>query len=317
MSELLDETQLSELKMTIYMNLNDFEVVKKETSVAIYDFSALGYLKKFLAAKVVERKSNDTIKYYGGVLKKFVEQVPKNVEQITTDDIRHYLYKYKSTRNINKTTMDNIRRILSSFFKWLQKNRYIHDNPMDLIERIKPDQTIKECFTDEQIVIMRDSCTNLRDLALVDFLNSSMIRVGELVKLNISDINFNERECIVFGKGSKEREVYIDGNAKIHLLKYIASRKDNNPALFVSRNAPHRRLTRKGVQNALSRLGSKTSIRKLHPHKFRRTGATRYLDKGMPIEQVKELLGHSRLDTTMIYLNINKNIVKSNYQRLA
>lgn len=188
---------------------------------------------------------------------------------------------------------------------------------MDLIEKIKQDQTIKECYSDEDIVKMRDNCSNLRDLAIVDFFNASMVRVGELVKLNIVDINFNERECIVFGKGSKEREVYIDAATKIHLMDYIQSRTDTNQALFVSLNAPHQRLTIGGIQDILRRLGAKTKINKVHPHRFRRTGATRQLDKGMPIEQVKELLGHTKIDTTMIYLNINKSVIKTMYQKLA
>jgi integrase/recombinase XerD len=313
----LNAEQLDELKMILYMKLNDCEVSKKQAAIVVCDDSTMMILKKFLTAKVVERKSDKTVRYYKGVLQRFLVYVQKRIEDIDTDDIRKYLYIYRQNCNISKTTMDNIRRVLSSFFRWLVRNRYIIFNPMDLIEKIKPDQTIKDCFTDEEIVTMRDNCTNLRDLALVDFLNASMVRVGELVRLNRDDIDLSGRECVVFGKGSKERPVYIDGNAKVHLLEYLSSRKDNNPALFVSNKAPYNRLTIGGVQDALKRLGVRSGVTKVHPHRFRRTGATRHLNKGMPIEQVKELLGHAKIDTTMIYLTVNKNIVKSNYQRLA
>lgn len=313
----LSEELLEHLKMVLYMQLTEYEVVRKETALTVYDGTAEEMLRKFLAAKVVERKSARTVKYYGSILIRFLQEVGKNMEEITTDDIRSYLYNYKRIREINKTTMDNIRRVLSSFFKWLCKNRYLSENPMDLIERIKPDQTIKECYSDEEIVRMRDNCNNKRDLALVDFLNASMVRVGELIGLDRTDINFSDRECVVFGKGSKEREVYIDGAAKVHLLDYLNSRTDSNPALFVGLTEPHLRLGVGGIQDALRRLGNRAGISKVHPHRFRRTGATRQLDRGMPIEQVKELLGHSKLDTTMIYLNINRNTVKATYQRLA
>lgn len=317
MSSKLDNELMEYLKMVLYMQMNNMEICIKETALSIYDGSAEGILKKYLAAKIVERKSEKTVKYYAGILRKFIYEVQKNIKDITTDDVRQYLYLYKKTKEISKVTMDNIRRVLSSFFVWLCKNRYITLNPMDLIEKIKQDQTIKECYSDEDIVKMRDNCSNLRDLAIVDFFNASMVRVGELVKLNIVDINFNERECIVFGKGSKEREVYIDAATKIHLMDYIQSRTDTNQALFVSLNAPHQRLTIGGIQDILRRLGAKTKINKVHPHRFRRTGATRQLDKGMPIEQVKELLGHTKIDTTMIYLNINKSVIKTMYQKLA
>lgn len=317
MAGCLNDRQLDELKIQLFMHLNQYEVEQRETALTVYDGSSEGILKKFLEAKVVERKSDGTVKYYGMLLHKFIYTIEKKVTEITTDDIRQYLYAYKKNRGINKTTMDNIRRILSSFFTWLRKNKYITDNPIELIERIKPDQTIKQCYSDEEITQLKDNCDNLRDLALIDFLNASMVRVGELVKLDRDDIDFEERKCIVFGKGSKEREVYIDGSAKVHLEEYLKSRDDDNPALFVSNKEPNTRLTIGGVQGALKKIGIRAAIKKVHPHRFRRTGATRQLNKGMPIEQVKTLLGHSKLDTTMIYLNINKSIVKATYQRLS
>lgn len=313
----LTEEMLEELKMILYMQLTKVDLIEKETALTIYRGEAEQTLKKFLEAKTVERKSYQTVKYYKEVVWRFLQEVQKELVDITTDDIRGYLYHYQKMRNINKVTMDNIRRILSSFFNWLCKNQYLARNPMDLIERIKPDQTIKECYSDEQITALCDNCTNKRDLALINFLNSTMVRVGELVGLNRTDINFAEREGIVFGKGSKERTVYIDGETKLHLLQYLESRKDRNPALFVTLDSPHERLSVAGVQDALKRLGKRAGIEKVHPHRFRRTGATRQLNRGMPIEQVKELLGHSKLDTTMIYLTINKNILKSTYQRLS
>lgn len=169
---------------------------------------------------------------------------------------------------------------------------------------------VKDTYSDENLEIMRDDCANLRDLAMIDLLNSTGMRVGELVRLNIEDIDFNERECVVFGKGDKERKVYFDAKTKIHLQKYLNSRNDDNKALFVTLLKPYNRLQISGVEIRMRQLGRKLNINKVHPHKFRRTLATRAIDKGMPIEQVQQLLGHQKIDTTMQYAMVNQNNVK-------
>ena len=241
--------------------------------------------------------------------------VEVNFTHATTEILRTYLANYQEMNKCSKGNIDNIRRILSSFFSWLEEENYILKSPMRRIHRIKTEKTIKETYTDEMLELMRDNTTNLRDLAIIDILASTGMRVGELVKLNISDVDFESRECIVFGKGSKERPVYFDARTKIHLRNYVKSRVDDNPALFVSLNKPHERLQISGVEIRLRELGKNLGIKKVHPHKFRRTMATRAIDKGMPIEQVQQLLGHSKIDTTMHYAMVDQNNVKLSHRR--
>lgn len=243
--------------------------------------------------------------------------ISKTVTHLTTDDLRMYLTEYQKINNCSKASIDNIRRNLSSFFSWLEEENYILKSPMKRIHKIKTDKVIKETYSDETLELLRDNCNNLRDLAIIDLLSSTGMRVGELVRLNINDIDFENRECVVFGKGNKERPVYFDARTKIHLRNYINSRDDANVALFVSLDAPHDRLNISGVEIRLRQLGKKLGINKVHPHKFRRTVATKAIDKGMPIEQVQSLLGHSQIDTTMHYAMVNQNNVKESHRKFV
>ena len=239
-----------------------------------------------------------------------LDVVEKPVREIETDNLREYLTGYQKEKNSSKVTIDNIRRILSSFFSWLEDEDYIIKSPVRRIHRVKSATTIKETYSDENLETMRDSCTELRDLALIDILASTGMRIGELVLLNRKDINFEERECVVFGKGSKERMVYFDARAKIHLQEYLNSRTDDNPALFVSLRAPYERMKIGGIEARLRGMGRNLGIAKVHPHKFRRTLATMAIDKGMPIEQLQKLLGHKRIDTTLQYAMVKQSNVK-------
>lgn len=264
----------------------------------------------FIAAKKIEGCSDSTLKYYSNTLYKMVSTLQKNICNIQTDDLRLYLSDYQNTRNTSKITLDNIRRILSSFFAWLEDEDYIIKSPVRRIHKVKTTQLVKETLSDEHLEQLRDQCSHPRDLAIIDLLISTGIRVGELVKLNRSDINFAERECIVLGKGDKERPVYFDAKTKIHLQQYLNSRKDSNPALFVTLNTPWNRLTISGVERFLNKLGNKSQVKHVHPHKFRRTMATMAIEKGMPIEQVQKLLGHAKIDTTLHYYG-KKNLMTS------
>ena len=267
-------------------------------------------LESFLAAKRIEGCSEKSLAYYRTTIDAMTAKVEKNVREMKTDDLRTYLTEYQQEKNSSKVTVDNIRRILSSFFSWLEDEDYILKSPARRIHKVKAALTIKETYTDEALEKMRDSCEEPRDLALIDMLASTGMRVGELVLLNSDDINFEERECVVFGKGSKERMVYFDARTKIHLQNYLQERTDDNPALFVSLRAPHERLQICGVERRLRELGKKLDIEKVHPHKFRRTLATMAIDKGMPIEQLQQLLGHKRIDTTMQYAMVKQSNVK-------
>lgn len=266
--------------------------------------------RAFIAAKRVEGCSEKTLVYYRKTIETMVTGIGKKVQQITTDDLRTYLTDYQKTRKSSKVTIDNIRRILSSFFSWLEDENFILKSPVRRIHKVKTAKVVKDTYTDEALEMMRDNCTTIRDLAIIDLLASSGMRVGELVTLNREDINFAERECVVFGKGSKERLVYFDARTKIHLQNYLDSREDDNPALFVSLKVPFERLMIGGVEVRLRELGKRLNIPKVHPHKFRRTMATSAIDKGMPIEQVQQLLGHQKIDTTMHYAMVKQQNVK-------
>lgn len=273
------------------------------------------YLKMFLAAKRIEGCSDRTIQYYDVTIAKMLSKTTIPIRKITTEDMRAYLSDYQKINDCSKVTVDNVRRNISSFFSWLEEENYILKSPMRRIHKIKTNQQVKEIVSDEDIERLRDNCFNPRDLAIIDLLYSTGIRVGELVNLNISDVNFETRECIVLGKGGKERKVYFDAKAKLHLQNYLNKRKDDNPALFVTLDCPHDRVKISGIEIRVRQLGRNLNLNKIHPHKFRRTMATRAIDKGMPIEQVQKLLGHSQIDTTMQYAMVNQNNVKASHRR--
>ena len=309
MQSTLDNKQMSELHqvlITVLSSLGD-DSTDEETERAL--------LEAFLAAKKVEGCSDKSLRYYYSTIDNMLTNVGKTAKHITTDDLRQYLDSYQKSSKASKVTIDNIRRILSSFFSWLEEENHILKSPVRRIHKVKTGKTVKETYTDEALEIMRDSCETDRDLAMIDLLASTGMRVGEMVKLNRADIDFQERECIVFGKGDKERRVYFDARTKIHLMRYLESRNDSNPALFVSLQSPHNRLQISGVEVRLRVLGRKLGITKVHPHKFRRTLATMAIDKGMPIEQVQRLLGHQSIDTTLQYAMVNQNNVKMSHHK--
>lgn len=306
MQKVLDNSQLEELHRVLSYCMQGYEVAADKSS----DKEELNYIEMFLAAKKIEGCSEKSLKYYQATIEKLMDKIGKAVKHITTDDLRSYLSDYQRENNSSKVTIDNIRRILSSFFSWLEDEDYILKSPVRRIHKVKSGKTIKETYTDEQLELMRDSCNEIRDLAIIDMLASTGMRVGEMVLLNKDDIDFDERECIVFGKGDKERVVYFDARTKLHLQEYLNSRSDNNPALFVSLAAPYNRLKIGGIEVRLRKIGKMLGIPKLHPHKFRRTLATKAIDKGMPIEQLQQLLGHQRIDTTLQYAMVKQSNVK-------
>ncbi len=301
-------SQMKKLQEVLIKNLSENNLQRKE-------ITNTEYLKLFLDAKKIEGCSERTLKYYQVTVDQLLTQIATPIRKITTEELRKYLVDYQKINNCSNVTVDNIRRNISSFFSWLEEEDFILKSPMRRIHKIKTKTVVKETISDENIEKMRDGCHSLRDLAIIDLLYSTGIRVGELVNLNIGDVNFEQRECIVFGKGDKERRVYFDARTKIHLQEYIESRKDNNSALFVTLDYPYDRLKISGVEIRLRELGRALNLSRIHPHKFRRTMATRAIDKGMPIEQVQKLLGHSQIDTTMQYAIVNQNNVKTSHQK--
>ncbi len=308
MAEVLNASQLRKLQEVLLKELCRESRMEKATTNE-------EYLQMFLNAKKIEGCSDRTIQYYRVTVERFLKVVQKRIRKVTAEEIRQYLVEYQSVNNCSKTTIDNIRRNISSFFSWLEEEDYILKSPMRKIHKIRAPKIVKTIISDEEIEKLRDACTEMRDLAVVDLLYSTGIRVGELVRLNRKDIDFSERECIVFGKGDKERKVYFDARTKIHLQRYLASRTDSNEALIVGVNAPFARLNIRGVEIRLRELGRKADVERIHPHKFRRTMATRAIDKGMPIEQVQKILGHSQIDTTMQYAIVSQNNVKESHRK--
>lgn len=308
MAEYLTIAQMKKLQEVIVDAFAENSAVKN-------DISNSDFLKMFLDAKKIEGCSDRTIKYYRTTMEHFISEVDTLVRKVTTEEIREYLATYQKRNNCSNVTIDNVRRNISSFFSWLEEEDYILKSPTKRIHKIKTKTTVKNVISDEGIEKLRDNCKDIRDLAIIDLLYSTGIRVGELVNLNIDDIDLEGRECVVYGKGDKERRVYFDAKAKVHLKDYINSRTDENEALFVTLDSPHNRLKISGVEIRLRQLGRRLNLERVHPHKFRRTMATRAIDKGMPIEQVQRILGHSQIDTTMQYAMVNQTNVKTSHQK--
>ncbi|NCC06080.1 MAG: integrase [Proteobacteria bacterium] len=315
MASMLNTAQLEELRRVLTNALHYVEITERKASDTQDAAENGGLLEVFTAAKRIEGCSEKSLKYYDSTIRAMLDSVERPVREISTDDLRGYLATYQRERHSSKVTIDNMRRIFSSFFGWLEDEDYILKSPVRRIHKVKADKPIKETFSDEGLELLRDACDEIRDLAMVDLLASTGMRVGELVNLNREDIDFYERECVVFGKGGSERVVYFDARTKIHLLNYLDSRNDSSPALFVSLTKPHERLLIGGVETRLKEIGGKADMQKVHPHKFRRTMATRAIDKGMPIEQVQRLLGHVKIDTTMHYAMVNQANVKNSHRK--
>ena len=310
MSNTLDDNQMALLTETLKKHLAPLDERPADSKDEKTNMLAL-----FMAAKRVEGCSDKSLRYYESTTRNMLEGIGKPECQITTEDLRTYLDTYQRRGTVSKVTLDNVRRILSSFFSWLEDEDYIVKSPVRRIHKVKTGKTVKETYTDESLELMRDHCDNARDLAMIDLLASTGIRVGELVKLNRSDVDFESRECIVFGKGNKQRKVYFDARTKIHLQKYLLERTDKCEALFVSLLKPFERLQISGVEIRLRKIGKELNLAKVHPHKFRRTLATMAIDKGMPIEQVQQLLGHQSIDTTLQYAMVNQNNVKESHRK--
>ena len=317
MEDSLTDYQLNKLKESLIINFEKLDFIMKTDELKHQEEldENISMIESFISSKQIEGCSDRTIKYYKEIIDKFNDSFDKSIKRITTEEIRNYLSNYKEMSTCGSTTIDNIRRVLSSFFSWLEDEDYIIKSPIRRIHRIKTPTTVKEVLTDENLEKLRDECENIRDLSLIELLISTGMRVGELVNLNISNLNFEDRSCIVLGKGNKEREVYFDAKTKLHLKEYISKRNDTNDALFVSLREPHQRLSISGIEFIVRNLGVNTNINKVHPHKFRRTLATMAIDKGMPVEQVQKLLGHVKIETTMHYAMVNQSNVKISHRR--
>lgn len=315
MSDSLDSKQQVRLQEVLLTAFEQVVMMPTESEERQREQTNSELLKSFISAKKIEGCSEKTLCYYQSSIEALLNYEQKQIGDIGTNDIRTYLACYQEERGISRVTIDNLRRIFSSFFAWLEDEDYIAKSPVRRIHKVRTESLVKEVISDENIEVLRDTCHEIRDLAMIDLLASTGMRVGELAKMNREDIDFHERQCVVFGKGNKEREVYFNARTKIHLKRYLESRSDNNPALFVSLSMPYNRLTIGGVETRLRQLGKRAGLNKVHPHKFRRTLATMAIDKGMPIEQVQRLLGHVKIDTTLHYAMVNQTNVKMAHRK--
>lgn len=310
----VDNEQAMRLQAVLGKVLMKYKIAENDNNTAVESTNEQ-MVTKFIEAKRIEGCSEKTLVYYRKTIDTMLVDVGKEVVHIITEDLRSYLTRYQESKQLSRVTVDNVRRILSSFFSWLEDEDYILKSPVRRIHKVKTTVNIKETYSDEALESMRDNCEEPRDLAMIDMLASTGMRVGEMVLLNRTDINFNERECVVLGKGNKERVVYFDARTKIHLQNYLDSRTDSNEALFVTLRFPYNRLTINGIETRLRELGKKLGMKKVHPHKFRRTLATMAIDKGMPIEQLQKLLGHKRIDTTLHYAMVKQSNVKAAHRK--
>lgn len=317
MQDSLTDYQLNKLKESLIINFENIEFIIKTDEIKHQEDldENVRMINNFISSKEVEGCSNRTIKYYQEIIDKFIDSFDKSIKNINAEEIRQYLSEYKECSSCNSTTIDNIRRVLSSFFSWLEDEDYIIKSPVRKIHKIKTASMVREILTDENLEKLRDECASVRDLSLIELLISTGMRVGEIVNLNIDDLNFEDRSCIVLGKGNKQREVYFDAKTKLHLKQYLYKRNDENIALFVSSKKPYQRLSISGIELIIRKLGKVSNISNVHPHKFRRTLATMAIDKGMPIEQVQKLLGHVKIDTTMHYAMVNQSNVKISHRK--
>ncbi len=315
MLPVINSEQCSELKTALHMALQDYELAERCTEVMDIDKSYVHYLQMFLIRKRTEGKSERTLEQYKLHLTNMLQYLNTQIDRITENDLFVYLAKYKKERGVSNVYLDNIRLVFSSFFGWLNAKGYIPKNPARGLEPIKREKRIKKPLSDEELERLRRTCEQERDLALLEFLYSTGVRVSELIALNRRDIDFYGKNVVVYGKGNKERETYLTATSCLHLKAYLDNRSDDNEALFVSSKKPHTRLTVAGIEGILKKIGGSAGVEKVHPHRFRRTMATNALKKGMPLEEVKELLGHTKLDTTMIYCTVSKENVKHSHQK--
>lgn len=310
-----DQKTLDRIENILYVNFENYEVKEKCTQVVVHDNSNLGLIKKFIATKKLEGKSIRTLKKYQPELEMLHYFLGKDFHNLTTYDLRYYLAQYKEHRKISNRTLDNMRKTISSFFTWMYDEGYIIHNPAKALKQIKYTKTVKKPFTVIEREKLKNACSTKRDLALVEFLYASGLRVSEVASINIDNIDFISREATVVGKGSKERKFYLSEICVEYLKSYINSRTDRNNALFVSTKRPYNRLTKEGIESIVKRIGKKAGVSNVHPHRFRRTLATDLVRKNVPIQDVAHILGHADLRTTQVYVCLDQESVKYNYNK--
>ena len=314
---LLDSQQLQAVQDALCIQLGNYEVQERCTEIAVTDNTPDAMLARYVATKRIEGKAESTIKRYRDICYMMIHAICKPLHEITTYDLRYYLAVYKEHRKVSNRTLDGIRRCFSSFFSWLSVEGLIVRNPCAALSQIKFAKVVKKPYTATEMERLKQACTSIRDLALIDFLYASGCRVSEVVRLNRTDINFQTQDAVVLGKGNKERKIYLTPVALMHLQDYLNTRTDTDPCLFASLRAPYKRLSKAGIERALKQLGERARVTNVHPHRYRRTLATNLLDRGANIQDVAAVLGHADLKTTQVYCYISQSNVRASYNKYA
>ena len=290
---------------------------ERSTELTVVDNAPDSMLAKYIATKRIEGKAESTIKRYYDTCYMMIHEICKPLHEITTYDLRYYLAVYKEQRKISNRTLDGMRRCFSSFFSWLSAEGLIGKNPCAALSQIKYTKVVKKPYTATEMERLKQACTSIRNLALIEFLYASGCRVSEVVRLNRDDINFQTRDAVVLGKGSKERTIYLTPVALMHLQDYLNTRTDTDPCLFASVRTPHKRLSKAGIERTLKKLGESANVTNVHPHRYRRTLATNLLDRGANIQDVAAVLGHADLKTTQVYCYISQSNVRASYNKYS
>ncbi|MEY8339587.1 tyrosine-type recombinase/integrase [Lachnospiraceae bacterium 62-35] len=321
MSPHLDQSQLEHLSNILYINFRGMEVQEQCTELTDKGIDGdEAKIRMFVASKKAVNRQDNTLKQYTREICSMLDFIGKRLEDITGMDLRYYYGVMRERRGIKMSTMQTRLHYLSSFWDFLITEEMVHTNPVKKVGLLKLEKIIKKPFSAEELEAIRVNCTTLRDRALVEFLYSTGVRVSELVSLNVGDIEMGKQELIVYGKGSRERKTYLTEGAGFYLRRYLQIRTEESlkdKPLFATLGRPHNRLTVAGVQYMLRELGRRSGVEHVHPHRFRRTIATDLLSRGMPIEQVKEFLGHEKLDTTMIYCTVKEENVHASHKKYA
>lgn len=317
MEQFLSSNELVILNNVLQKVLTNYSI---SSDGELYEDIPYTELNKQLLTKFIEDKrlfglSEKTLMYYQEELTRFLEWIKMGADSVTTEDIRYYFSYLMETRKVNSTTIDNTRRIFNTFYNYCVVNGLLYSNPCKKIDKIKGKKKIKKPFSNMEIIVMRDHFKDIREEATFELLLSSGMRVGELTLLNKTDLNMEDLTVIVTGKGNKQRECFFSELAKYKIQKYLETRDDDNPALFVSLNSPFNRLKISGLSRSLRELGDRAGVNQVHPHRFRRTFATKLLHKGVPIDQIQKFLGHSQIETTQLYASSNDEEIEYNHKR--
>ena len=317
MDPILTSRQLTELHNVLQNTIQNYSISSEDKLYKDIDYHEVNdyLLKQFLEGKRLAGLSERTLEAYKGYLTYVINHLKKGFDSLTHEDIQDFFSFLIEVNHSSMVSVDNYRRVLNSFYNYCVNNGLLYKNPVLKIGAIKKVKKVKQAFSYEEIIYLRENLRNLRDKAIFELLLSSGMRVGELVSLNHKDLNMTERTVIVHGKGDKEREVFFNELAKVSINRYLESRDDTNPALFVTINRPHTRLGVTGVETMLRNVGKRAGVNKVHPHRFRRHFATSMIHKGVHIEQVQKLLGHAEIATTQMYIVNDDDEIKYNHKR--